>query len=123
MNTENLLIKKTDFEKISHLVSQHNTDLAALLDEELQRASIVEDGELPVDVASMNSTISFVDLDAKKEQTVTLVYPHEASLEENKVSILAPIGAALIGLRVGQSIKWPLPNGKNRNLQVTAVNS
>ncbi|AGH95897.1 nucleoside diphosphate kinase regulator [Pseudobdellovibrio exovorus] len=123
MNTENLLIKKTDFEKISHLVSQNNSDLAALLDEELQRASIVEDGELPVDVASMNSTISFVDLDAKKEQTVTLVYPHEASLEENKVSILAPIGAALIGLRVGQSIKWPLPNGKNRNLQVTAVNS
>jgi regulator of nucleoside diphosphate kinase len=60
-------------------------------------------------------------LDTGKELVVTLVYPHDADIDENKISILAPIGAALIGLRVGQVIRWPVPSGKEKRLQVVAV--
>jgi regulator of nucleoside diphosphate kinase len=52
---------------------------------------------------------------------VTLVYPSEANVEAGKISVLAPVGAALIGLRVGQSIRWPLPDGRERTLEVMSV--
>ena len=55
--------------------------------------------------------IIFQDLENGKERIITLVYPHEANIQENKISVLAPVGVALIGLRVGQIIQCPVPNG------------
>ncbi len=120
-DTQSLTVKKSDFEKIMSLLNVSRNEIADQLEEEISRAVLVEDGELPEDVVAMNSTVHFTDLDSGKEFTVTLVYPHEAKLEENKISILAPVGAALIGLKVGQRIDWPLPSGRSRNLQVASV--
>ncbi len=120
-NQETLIVTKTDFEKLSSLIRSMSSDVAELLDEELSRASVVSDNELPKDVVSMNSTVRFQDLDTGGETVVTLVYPHEAKIEENKISILAPVGSALIGLRVGQVIQWPVPNGKEKRLKVISV--
>jgi regulator of nucleoside diphosphate kinase len=120
-NSDNVILTKADYEKLSSLLMSAKPEIAELLEEELGRASIVSDGELPRDVVSMNSKVSFKDLDTGKELVVTLVYPHDADIDENKISILAPIGAALIGLRVGQVIRWPVPSGKEKRLQVVAV--
>jgi regulator of nucleoside diphosphate kinase len=81
----------------------------------------VEDDLLPDDVVRMNTRITFVDLDTRTESTIELVYPHEVGGIASRVSILAPVGAALIGLRVGETIEWPLPSGTHRRLQVLSV--
>lgn len=116
-----LIITENDFQKLSSLVAISDSEVAELLEEELARASVVAPDRLPSDVVSMNSKVGFIDLDTGKESIVTLVYPHEAKIEENKISILAPVGSALIGLRVGQVINWPLPHGKEKKLQVVSV--
>lgn len=120
-NTQSLIISKTDYEKLLPLVNSAGPEVAELLEMELGRATVVEPAEVPNNVVSMNSKVNFIDLDADKEMSVTLVYPHESNIEENKVSVLAPIGAALIGLQVGQTIDWPMPNGKNKRVKVVSV--
>lgn len=120
-NDPKLMMTESDFQKISALVMSTQTEISEMLEEELGRAAVVPSDQLPKDVVTMNSTVSFSDLDSGKKSVVTLVYPHEANIEENKVSILAPVGAALIGLRVGQIINWPLPQGKERRIKVESV--
>lgn len=116
-----LIMTLNDFRKLSSLVKYTDSDAMELLDAELNRASVVIDEELPKDVVSMNSKVSYIDLETRQESIVTLVFPHDAKIEENRISVLAPIGAALIGLRVGQTIEWPLPNGRQKKIQVTSV--
>ena len=118
---DSLILTQADFQKLSSLLSSAQPEIAELLEEELGRATIVSNDKLPEDVVSMNATVSFQDLDTRKESVVTLVYPHEANIDENKISILAPVGSALIGLRVGQIINWPVPNGKEKRLKVISV--
>lgn len=119
--TSSLIIKKTDFLKISSLLTIAGGELRDLLQDELDRATIVSDKEFPNEAVSMNSLVTFLDLESKKTNKVTLVYPGDSKIEEHRISILAPVGAALIGLRVGQKIKWPLPNGKEKEIQVVEV--
>jgi regulator of nucleoside diphosphate kinase len=69
----------------------------------------------------MNSRVRFEDLDSGEQLEVTLVYPRDADVDQSKVSVLAPVGSALLGLSVGQSISWPLPGGKSRHLRVVGV--
>ncbi|MBX2989108.1 MAG: nucleoside diphosphate kinase regulator [Bdellovibrionaceae bacterium] len=120
-NADKIILSQDAFQKISALLAATSSETAELLEEELQRAMVVPDDELPSHVVAINSLVTFVDLESGKETQVTLVYPHEASIDDHKVSVIAPLGAALIGLSVGQSIQWPMPNGKQRRLQVTAV--
>ncbi len=122
MNAQDkLILTQNDFQKLSALIGSTNQEMVELLEDELSRVMVVADDELPKDVVSMNSKVSFQDLDTQAEFVVTLVYPHDAKIEENKISILAPVGSALIGLRVGQDIRWPVPNGKEKRLKVTSV--
>lgn len=123
MAEQTLTIMESDFLKISMLIKNLDSPMALLLEEELGRAEVVPDGKLTPDVVSMNSQVRFLDRSLNKESEVILVYPHEANMQEQKISILAPVGAALIGLRVGQKIQWPFPNGKAREIQVLAVRS
>jgi regulator of nucleoside diphosphate kinase len=120
-NEVNLILTEKDFQKLSALIKSARPEIAEPLEEELSRAAVVPPEKLPTDVVSMNSTVTFTDVDSGKESTVTLVYPHDADVEQNKISILAPIGSALIGLRVGQVIRWPLPGGKEKRLKVVSV--
>jgi regulator of nucleoside diphosphate kinase len=118
MAVHSLTMTQTDFFKISALIKNLESTTALLLDEELNRAAIVADESLPENVVAMHSRVRYLDVEAQKESEFTLVFPHEASLDEHKISVLAPIGAALIGLKVGETILWPLPNGKSKEIQV-----
>lgn len=115
-----ILITDQDFERLSLLVHHSEGKGAGLLEEELSRATVVPQSEIPADVVTMNSTIRFVDEDSGKESEVALVYPKDADVTKRQVSVLAPVGMALIGLKVGQSIEWPMPNGMRR-LKVVGV--
>lgn len=118
---DDLIIAQSDYQKLTALLHAANNEGVDLLEEELSRASIVADDQLPKDVVSMNSTVKFTDLDTGYETVITLVFPHDADIEQSKISVLAPIGSALIGLRVGQKIEWPILNGKAKNLKVVSV--
>lgn len=81
---------------------------------ELDRAQIVLPQDVPADVITMNSKVALLDLDTQEEEIYTLVYPENANTAEGKVSILAPIGTAMLGYRVGDVFEWEVPAGKRR---------
>ncbi|STR27468.1 Regulator of nucleoside diphosphate kinase [Janthinobacterium lividum] len=84
-------------------------DKAALLDE-LGRAEVLEPQEIPPTVVTMNSTVRFT-VENKEEFCLTLVYPKDVEGQADRISVLAPVGSALLGLSVGDSIAWPMPGG------------
>ena len=94
-------------------------DLASLMDE-LSRAVIVPAAEIPGDVITMNSRVRLMDLQDGSVLEYTLVYPGEANFAEGKISVVAPIGAAMIGYKVGDEIEWEVPAGR-RHFRVEAV--
>ena len=97
-------------------VNYNNPDKNYLkeLEKELNQGKIVEPKDIPKDVITMNSMVRLKDLDSGEEMTYTLVFPNMADISNNKISILAPIGTALIGYRVGDIIEWEVPAGLRR---------
>jgi regulator of nucleoside diphosphate kinase len=95
----------------------------ALLDEELARATIVADDALPSNSVALDSHVTFCDLESGEKREVTLVVPSKAASAEGRISVLSPVGSALIGLRVGDSIDWPMPGGRVRRLSVLNVSA
>lgn len=116
-----LIVSKSDYQQLLKLIEQEDTPAAEALDIELSRAELVEENKLPADAVSMGSVVTFTDLDSQEEKTISLVYPHDADVTTMKISILSPVGSALIGLRIGGNIDWPVPQGKVRRLKVIAV--
>lgn len=121
-----LLLSRIDVERIEDLLERpeyRGIDTDALRGE-LERAELVEPDAMPGDVITMNST-ALVDIIDERQQAhthaLTLVYPRDADGSSDKVSILAPVGSALLGLRVGDSIDWPLPGGQRARLHVKAI--
>ena len=90
------------------------------LERELTRAEIVPPGAVPSDVITMNSRPELLDLETAERMEVTLVYPADANIEEGKISVLSPLGAAMIGYRVGDEFKWAVPYSERR-LRIMAV--
>lgn len=89
---------------------------------ELGRAEVVEPGAMPADVVTMNSTVDCLDEASGLVHTLTLVYPERGgAVAEGQVSVLAPVGTALLGLRRGERIDWIGPGGRALRLQVTAI--
>jgi regulator of nucleoside diphosphate kinase len=86
----------------------------ANLQAELKRAKIVPAEEVPRDVVTMNSKVLLYDLNTRERELFTLVYPWEADADNYRISVLAPVGTAMIGARVGDVIKWPVPAGTGR---------
>ena len=95
-------------------------DLASVLIEELERAHVFADGR-PEQTVCMGSEVEFRDDSTGKVQTVTLVYPGDADISQRRISVLTPVGAALIGLTAGDSITRETPNGDLRQLTVLNV--
>lgn len=120
-----IFVTRQDFDRLTRLLeiygSGRDADAYAALEEELGRAQVVEAAEIPPDVVTMNSRVHFQDVDTREELEVTLVYPKGADVEKGRISVLAPVGSALLGLSVGQAIEWPVPTGKLRHLRVVAV--
>ena len=94
---------------------------AEALAAELERATVVEPADMPADVVTMNSTVTCVDELSGETHRITLVYPHDADVLQQKVSVLAPVGSALLGLSVGQHIDWPMPGGRALRLKDTRI--
>lgn len=121
----NIVVTSTDLERLEHLLT--NTPAKNLpgvdsLMAELERADVVESSEIPKGVVTMNSTVRFVEEGSGKAHELTLVYPHEIDgTSTDKVSILAPVGSALLGLAEGQVIEWSRPGGGVIRLRVVEV--
>jgi regulator of nucleoside diphosphate kinase len=109
-----IVITSQDLDRLRLLIGVSSSPVAERLDRELARAKIVAQTDVPADVVTMNSDVTFQDLATLVTRTVRLVYPRDADAERGLVSILAPMGSALLGLGVGQTIEWPTPGGVRR---------
>ena len=121
--TPPIVMSSLDWDRLDQLMADpanRRLPVAAALQRELDRARIVEPNEVPPEVVTMNSTIRFVDETSKAESELTLVYPVTAGAP-GTVSVLAPVGSALLGLSVGQTISWPMPGGRTAELRVLEV--
>ena len=98
----------------------HTPDQSDHLLYELERARVVDDGKVPSDIVRMGSSVHY-RTDTGQEQRVTLVYPVDADIAEGRVSVMTPVGTALVGLRVGQSITWRDRAHKRHMLTVLEV--
>lgn len=96
-------------------------DLASTLADELDRADVLLGGGHPADVVRMGSEVEFRDDASGTVRTVTLVYPAAADITARRVSVLTPVGSALLGLQTGDSIDWKTPAGELRSLTVVDV--
>ncbi|PSJ42342.1 nucleoside diphosphate kinase regulator [Zobellella endophytica] len=117
-----ITISTLDLARLEALL-EHQPDSDALrrLEHELDRANVIEPGAMPDNIVTMNSRISFTMAGSNKTMTKTLCYPRDMDGAKDKISVLAPIGSALLGLSVGHSIEWPGPNGKMLQVTITAV--
>lgn len=93
----------------------------AALQRELERAIVVSSAALPPDVVTMNSRVVYSDETADVQRMVSIVYPSEADASVGKISVVSPIGTALLGLSVGQAVAWDFPDGSRRRLRVDAL--
>ncbi len=120
MNQPPITVSRVDVQRIEALLAQAaENDVVDALEQELLRATLVAPAEVPPQVVTMNSRVRCREEVSGREYTLTLVYPQEAG--PGKVSVLAPIGAALLGLSVGQSIDWPGPGGKPLRVSILAI--
>ncbi|MDZ4082877.1 MAG: nucleoside diphosphate kinase regulator [Bdellovibrionales bacterium] len=116
-----IYILKADYEKLSNLAANSESRTSELLEAELDRAKILSDDEFSESIVKMGSLVKYKDMESEKVLEITLVYPEEANLEAGRVSILAPIGIALLGLKVGSVIRWPMPSGHEKELKVVEI--
>jgi regulator of nucleoside diphosphate kinase len=108
-------------ELVARNVTTRDAEAAEQLEDEIERARIVRDEDAPGDLVTMNARVEFVDARSGRSRVVQLVFPSDADAAAGRVSVLAPIGAALLGLSVGQSIEWPLPNGTTAQVKIVGV--
>lgn len=92
-----------------------------MLERELVRATVVPRENIPADVVTMNSRVVFENETTGERREVTLVYPGNSDIDAGKISVLVPVGTALLGLRVGQSIDWELPGGEKQRFRIVKV--
>ena len=121
-STPTITITRLDMQRLERLLDSLDEfgPGAEALQAELDRAEVVGHDEVPVGVVTMNSRVHCREESSGKDYHLTLVYPEDAG-GEGKVSILAPVGCALLGLSVGQHIDWPAPGGKQLKLTLLEV--
>ena len=116
MKAKEIYITRFDRERLERLLEQPpDGDLIGYLDDlraELDRAVVFEPEKIPPDVITMNSTVSLVDVDTAEEEEFTLVFPKDADADSGKISVMAPLGTAMLGYRVGDVFEWDVPMGR-----------
>jgi len=123
MNSPAIYVTERDLARLEQLLEGESARMLPGIDRlaaELNRATVVAADEIGPDVVTMNSTVRFVDESEYKAYELQLVYPHQAG-QPGTVSILAPVGSALLGLSVGQTIRWQVPGGRDLQLRVVSV--
>lgn len=118
-----LIINRLDAERLQRLIddAETNLEVADALEAELERGEVLDPRDIPEDVVSMNSQVEFTDIGKGRRFTRTLVYPHSLATTEDGISVMAPVGAALLGLHIGETIEWPLPNGEKTTLRIESI--
>jgi regulator of nucleoside diphosphate kinase len=126
MKKRTIIMTDADHEELSYAIraadklSERGRVEMSSLAAELARAEIVDVDNIPPDVITMNSRAELVDLETGERMEFTLVFPNDADIEASKISILAPLGTAMLGYRVGDEFEWNVPYAVRR-LKVTAV--
>jgi regulator of nucleoside diphosphate kinase len=116
-----IAMTRAEAEKLARIADAAGGPLqqaAEVLAREVARAELIDEADAPAGLVRIHSRVAFRDDVTGQERTVTLVYPDEADVTEGRISVLTPVGAALIGLSVGQSIAWQSPSGGWRSLTV-----
>lgn len=119
-----ILLTESDAARLAALAEQirpRQPEVASLLSSEVERAEIVAPQKAPTDVVTMRSHVVFGYEHSQRSHWLTLVYPGEADLDQAKISVATPVGAALIGLREGQSIAWTTGSGECRRITLHKV--
>lgn len=113
---DQLILRKDDYDVLLSYVrgqryAAFDRQNAELLQEELKKAKLVNSDDFPHDTIRLNSKVRIKEEEKSKEMEVILVLPENADIREKKISIMAPLGTALIGFRKGQKVKWHVPSG------------
>jgi len=115
-----IFITDTDRDRLEKLLlgtrvwSSRDKEHLQALEEELDKAHIVGSRDIPGDVVTMRSQVRVKDMKSGTEMDLSVVFPSEADSEQGKISVLAPVGTALLGYRVGDTIEWKVPGGLRR---------
>lgn len=122
LSKPDIVVSSTDYTRLSAMLDNlPQNETTDLLTAELERASILDTEQMPPNVVMMHTTVKFTVLSTGRESTYTLAYPREINAGGDKLSVLTPVGSALIGLSVGQEIEWPLPGGKAARIRIDKV--
>lgn len=119
-----ITVSSLDLQRIEELLElkqYRDSPGVASLRAELARANILDPKEMPDDVITMNSAATVVEEGSGDSRELCLVYPRDADSQANKISIFAPVGSAMLGMRVGQSIDWKVPSGRDLRLRIKAI--
>lgn len=123
--SSDIVLTATDQERLRKAIQMNrdirDADAAAALADELDRAKVVSADRVAGNVVTMNSRITFRDEGTGERREVSLVYPEDSNPAQGRISVFAPVGAALLGLSVGQTIDWPLPEGQLKRYRVVEV--
>ena len=114
MNKKRIIVNSRDFLKLKQIINEgkaHGNENVKNLDVELSNALLLDPKRIPSDVVTMNTKVRFIDINESEEFVYTLVYPEDADLTHGKLSVLAPIGTALLGYREGNELVWNVPAG------------
>ena len=120
MKNRSILMSDADHKRLEALIESARysaslrEDYLAALEGELRRARVVPQSDVPPEVITMNSVVRLRDLDTDETEEYELVYPADADVGHNRISVLAPVGTAILGYRLGDVIKWPVPAGLRR---------
>jgi len=120
MQNRTIIISDVDHQRLEALVESARYDASLhqdyldALEGELKRAQIVPQVEVPDEVITMNSVVRLRDLDTDEVDQFQLVYPADADMTQHRISVLAPVGTAILGYRLGDVIEWPVPAGLRR---------
>jgi regulator of nucleoside diphosphate kinase len=126
MNQPSIFVTTKDAERLRKLIREafytdyRGSDYLKKLAEEMEKASVVKPDQIPADVITLNSTARLVDQETNEEMVYTLVFPEDADVSQGKISILAPIGTAMLGYKVGDTFEWDTPGG-TRTLRVKEI--
>ncbi|WP_337184820.1 nucleoside diphosphate kinase regulator [Shinella sp.] len=120
-----ITIARSEYARLSNLadmLAERDPHAAEQLATELDRAKVVDDARMATGVMRIGSTAEF-QIDDEAPQTAELVFPGDADISRQRISVLTPVGAALLGLSAGQSIEWAARDGRVRRLSVIAVHA
>lgn len=126
MKNQNIIITVADKEELECIlnvagkISERAQCELQGLKSEMERAQVIPSDRIAPDVITLNSTAELLDLETGEIMNFTLVLPRDAQIDDGKISVLAPLGTAMLGYRVGDEFEWPIPYGLRR-LKITQV--